>query len=567
MGRKKPLANSVRRLSVEKRAEESWELKDIAVDFLVHDDCNMQGATTASFASKRKLPQDKSDSFKNPSLIKKQKGNSQRSDPPKTDTSKKLKAVENHFKIKSLSDLPGDGLIVEDIDFVIELVKGNDTAGLVENGIGRLLQDGANDEESLNSTLRFQFGKRNNRLRYRPLLVCDRNEKCLGEVSVAEDSIKEAVMYLISKNIGKIFFEKIKSVQTSTIILHGAFHIKKFFLEGDEVFSDEIIQANATNRSIKALMRFKYPQLEEINDGSSQSKGFLDVGELYANIKPDNSTVPQFTNPLGLLPTLRPYQKRAVLWMIERETCLTSSPYHRRPSFIPNGVGVSCREEGDESLHPMWVESMDLAGKAFYYNPYSGRLTRKRFHYPKMDEIRGGILADEMGLGKTVEVLACVLSNPATPSFLSSPVEGTESGNALLVNSKATLIISPSSISRQWKSEIFKHIDKRSLNVKIYEGMGVEGHITPEHLASYDIVITTYEALRSDIYHCGLGSNTRVLRYEKKYEAKESPLPLIHWWRVCLDEAQMVESKTSNCARMALKLSCWNRWCVSGTTC
>lgn len=44
-----------------------------------------------------------------------------------------------------------------------------------------------------------------------------------------------------------------------------------------------------------------------------------------------------------------------------------------------------------------------------------------------------------------------------------------------------------------------------------------------------------------------------------------SPLPCIEWWRVCLDEAQMVEGTNSKTAEMALRLTAVNRWCITGT--
>ena len=39
----------------------------------------------------------------------------------------------------------------------------------------------------------------------------------------------------------------------------------------------------------------------------------------------------------------------------------------------------------------------------------------------------------------------------------------------------------------------------------------------------------------------------------------------LKWWRVCLDEAQMVENVTARAAEMALTLRATHRWCISGT--
>ncbi|CAM9711741.1 unnamed protein product, partial [Chrysoparadoxa australica] len=134
---------------------------------------------------------------------------------------------------------------------------------------------------------------------------------------------------------------------------------------------------------------------------------------------------------------------------------------------------------------------------------------------------------------------------------------------------KATLIVCPAPILMQWKSEIEKHIDTGVVKVGVYEGVQRHvqsrsfGMLSPVHLASYDVVLTTYDVLRDEVHHTGTSSKS--LRSAKRYRVVPSPLPALKWWRVAIDEAQMVESTTSQAAEMALLLPAQLRWCISGT--
>uniref|UniRef100_A0A8C7CHX0 SNF2 histone linker PHD RING helicase n=1 Tax=Oncorhynchus kisutch TaxID=8019 RepID=A0A8C7CHX0_ONCKI len=133
----------------------------------------------------------------------------------------------------------------------------------------------------------------------------------------------------------------------------------------------------------------------------------------------------------------------------------------------------------------------------------------------------------------------------------------------------ATLIISPSSICHQWVEEINKHISSSSLRVLVYQGVKKHGFIQPHMLAEQDVVITTYDVLRSELNYVDIphsnSKDGRRFRNQKRYMAIPSPLVAVEWWRICLDEAQMVECTTAKAAEMALRLSSVNRWCVSGT--
>lgn len=134
---------------------------------------------------------------------------------------------------------------------------------------------------------------------------------------------------------------------------------------------------------------------------------------------------------------------------------------------------------------------------------------------------------------------------------------------------------------------------------QVYQGVKKHGFIQPRMLAEQDVVITTYDVLRSELNYVDIphsnSKDGRRFRNQKRYMAVPSPLVAVEWWRICLDEAQMVECPTAKVSRgrnllssfcvllftigsiyvcyfsgpqaaeMALRLASINRWCVSGT--
>lgn len=68
-------------------------------------------------------------------------------------------------------------------------------------------------------------------------------------------------------------------------------------------------------------------------------------------------------------------------------------------------------------------------------------------------------------------------------------------------------------------------------------------------LAEQDVVITTYDVLRSELNYVDIphsnSKDGRRFRNQKRYMAVPSPLVAVEWWRICLDEAQMVECPTA----------------------
>ncbi|KAM1069775.1 hypothetical protein ACFX13_001692 [Malus domestica] len=140
------------------------------------------------------------------------------------------------------------------------------------------------------------------------------------------------------------------------------------------------------------------------------------------------------------------------------------------------------------------------------------------------------------------------------------------------VATAATLIICPASILLQWHSEIIRHTRAGSLKTCIYEGVretsfSNASEIDISELVSADIVLTTYDVLKEDLSHDSdrHEGDRRLMRFHKRYPVVPTVLTRIFWWRVCLDEAQMVENNAAAATEMAMRLYTKHRWCITGT--
>jgi len=214
---------------------------------------------------------------------------------------------------------------------------------------------------------------------------------------------------------------------------------------------------------------------------------------------------------------------------------------------------------------PGFVAATDADGSRIYANMHRGLIVTDFDLLPEHSTpLRGGILAEEMGLGKTVEIIDLICLHKRgldTGRILASTSPGE------IKPTNATLIITPNSLIQQWKKELKKHAPH--LEVTIYTGLSSakqsqEDYFQIRSLLSSDVVLTTYPTIAREIHYANEKPN-RELRHAKKHKARRSPLVQISWWRVCLDEAQMVESGVSQAATVARLIPRCNAWAISGT--
>jgi len=129
-------------------------------------------------------------------------------------------------------------------------------------------------------------------------------------------------------------------------------------------------------------------------------RGETDIAFLYSSLEPAPS-LPSFISsadvqPKALLPSLLPFQRRSVLWMLQREGKTLDGNGHTVP-FVPD-------------YRPLFWEEVELGGQTVYLN----RLREVISLEPPPPDVEqpGGSLNEAPGLGKTVECMALILLNP-----------------------------------------------------------------------------------------------------------------------------------------------------------
>lgn len=244
---------------------------------------------------------------------------------------------------------------------------------------------------------------------------------------------------------------------------------------------------------------------------------------------------------------LFPFQRRAVRWLLSREGMVENSNGSFRDRMGP----------GTQPLPPTFEKLTTWAGQTCYVDHVLGVVATDQsaikdiFASPK-----GGILADEMGLGKTLEIISLICLHP-------KPAH--EKDYSELLQSSATLIITPPTILEQWKDELREHAPA----LRVYHYQGVKeykksGDELIDRLLNQDVVLTTYNVISKEVHHIAEKPD-RNLRNGKREESAKSPLTQIMWWRQVLDEAQLVESGLSAAATVARLIPRRHAWAVTGT--
>jgi len=236
------------------------------------------------------------------------------------------------------------------------------------------------------------------------------------------------------------------------------------------------------------------------------------------------------------------------------------------------GLWWLVNKENSDELPPFWEMKDGL---------YVNVLTRHRTNR-KPEPLHGGIFADDYGTGKTLTLLSLIAfdkvgnvpegtgeedegvsvcsckkrgrvsekgtGEPNTHTLSDSNIKESSGGMADKSSSasvaKQTLIVCPSSVCSTWKNQLLEHTEKGSLKLHKYYGDSKIKDV--EELKKYDIVLTTYGAFANESFE------------------RWCPLLKIEWWRVILDEADVIKNANAMQSKAVSGLTARRRWAVTG---
>ena len=283
-----------------------------------------------------------------------------------------------------------------------------------------------------------------------------------------------------------------------------------------------IAEAGATNNIGRDRpgygIRYEVRSAEEVTDSVTRMFNQLISADVEEMEPPDAVKTPML-----------PHQKQALWFMMEKE----------RPRTFKGA---------DSEDNSLWRVEYQANGRKQYKEIISGIVSDE-----EPPQVFGGLLADEMGLGKTLSILSLALktlpqarewADQKTSHELITQVPG-------IRNTRTTLLVVPLSAVSNWVSQIKEHIDPQAVTYYVFHGPSRTTKFL--ELAKYDLVITTYSTILSEI--SGRGAK----------RGNFSPLTKMCMFRIVLDEAHTIREQNAQQTQAILSLHAHRRWSVTGT--
>lgn len=275
---------------------------------------------------------------------------------------------------------------------------------------------------------------------------------------------------------------------------------------------------------------------------------------------------------------LFPFQKDSLLWLLEKEHYFDCNVSKTTTSDQKHEDSVSeLLYFLNHSVSFGYSTIKDLVSKQFYFwNKYTGYILSQeevrslKSSFNEYEVGAKGVLAEEMGLGKTLEILALICINKRKYKA-DEPLDFVSESGKVISKCSTTLIVCPGSILKQWIDEM----QSTHPAIKIYHYGGFIAvkkefacdniNTIVQKLSQYDIVITSYNVVSNEVHYAQFNNAFRQNRRRHVQYDYSSPLSLMQFYRIILDELQMLHSGSTKAAICTSLLHRVHTWGVSGT--
>ncbi|PGH16879.1 hypothetical protein AJ79_01523 [Helicocarpus griseus UAMH5409] len=237
--------------------------------------------------------------------------------------------------------------------------------------------------------------------------------------------------------------------------------------------------------------------------------------------------IPEMEPSASIKTPLLAHQKQALWYMVQKEK--------------PRKFG-----EKEEENNSLWRIQYQSNGQKLYRDIVSGSIVHE-----EPPQVLGGLLADMMGLGKTLSILSLVMATHLESiKWEVQAVDKRLLNHPAARNVKTTLLVSPLSAVGNWVGQIKEHLEENALSYYVFHGSSRTED--PTELSKYDIVITTYSTVLSELSG-------------KSSKRGTSPLTRMNFFRIVLDEAHAIREQSAAQSQAIFTLDAQRRWSVTGT--
>lgn len=268
----------------------------------------------------------------------------------------------------------------------------------------------------------------------------------------------------------------------------------------------------------------------------------------------DTFDFPAVEIPKGFKLDLRDYQKRSISWMNSIEAVESNDSNTIYYNFVP-----------EVKEYPI---KFKLGDTPYYLGKHcveGGDISTAKTERSEPLRFYGGILADDTGSGKTITMLGLIHSAPFNTDKQIVRNKRFKDKIANCIESRASCIVCPSNIYKQWLGEARKCNPK----FKLYGLSNIHDHqkISWKDLMEADLVVVSYQFLVNSNYEKiqkGFVSVAEELAGHREDKGRII-LEKVHFQRIILDEFHELSESKSSIQKMAQLLYGDYFWGLTGT--